>query len=106
MTSRGRTDPGTGPGPIKYPGTFLVALQDALASLDWKIRRWRGTMVECVDAEEQEHVLGVENLYRLARGRDRTERPALLAEFLHAARNAEHGKNLPERLVDAAHQLL
>lgn len=83
-----RTDPGTGSG-IRYPGSFLLALREAVANLNWEIRRWLGDAVECVDAEGEQHTVGLENLYRRARRTERGDWPVLIADFLGKLRDAE-----------------
>jgi hypothetical protein len=102
--SHSRSDPGTGSGPPRYPGTFLLAFREAIAELNWEVRRWKGHLVECVDAEGNERIVGLENLYRRARQIDRAEWPALAAEFLRTAGNIDD--TLPEDLACVAEQLL
>ena len=53
-----RGNPGLSSGPPRYPGTFLLALREALANLSWETRRWLGDAVVCVDAEGEEHIVG------------------------------------------------
>jgi hypothetical protein len=106
MTLHGRGDPGHGSGPPRYPGTFLLAFREAIEGMGWKVRRWMGAMVECSDADDRAHVIGLENLYRRARTIDRGEWPALVAEFLASARAAEQSTELPADLATVASQLL
>jgi hypothetical protein len=68
--SANRGDPGQGSGPSRYPGTFLLAVREALAGLNWQIRRLSGGTVECVDAQGREQTIGLENIYRRARRED------------------------------------
>lgn len=85
MEPRRRSDPGFGSGPPKYPGTFLVAFREAAASADMKIVRYLGHSVACIDAQGREQTVGLENLYRRARQIERSEWPALIANFLRTA---------------------
>ena len=73
MPSHSRSDPGHGSGPPKYPGTFLLAFREAVAARGWRIDRWLGAAVACVDGEGHEHLVGLENLYRRARREDRQQ---------------------------------
>lgn len=106
MSPHGRSDPGHGSGPPKYPGTFLLALSEAVTELNWQVRRWLGRAVECVDAEGRAQVVGLENLYRRARRLPRTEWPALIAEFLRTAGSLDANEGLPADLAGVAEQLL
>ncbi len=105
MARQDRSDPGYGSGPQRYPGSFLLALREAVAALDWKIARWLGGAVECVDAKGREHVVGLENLYRRARREDRGTWPELIVSFLDLI-NAEHLQEPPAALPDVAERLL
>src|SRR5947209_2725600 len=75
-----RNDPGT--DRAKYPGSFLLALREAADTVDWKIERWLGDAVACVDAKGERLMVGLENLYRRVRRQDRGDWPKLIAEFL------------------------
>src|SRR4051794_30384221 len=57
MPPRGRSDPGQGSGPSRYPGTFHLAFQEATAGLGWEVLRWRGDVVMCREADGREHVV-------------------------------------------------
>lgn len=85
MEPRRRSDPGFGSGPPKYPGTFLLAFREAAASADMKIVRYLGHSVACVDAQGREQTVGLENLFRRARQVERSDWPALIANFLRTA---------------------
>ncbi|HXG11006.1 MAG TPA: hypothetical protein VNK04_14705 [Gemmataceae bacterium] len=90
MSIRDRSDPGPGAGPPpRYPGTFLLAFREAVAGLDWQIRRWLGEAVECLDADGEPHTVGLENLYRRARREDRSRWPDLIRDFLTKVGTAE-----------------
>jgi hypothetical protein len=107
MPRSNRNNPGAGSGSPKYPGTFLLAFREAVAELGWQIRRWLGDAVECVDADGEEHIVGLENLFRRARREDRQSWPALISDFLSTVRAAE--KNLgdaPVELAQVADRLL
>lgn len=106
MPPHGRSDPGHGSGPVRYPGTFLLAFREAAGELNWQVRRWLGAVVECADAEGREHQVGLENLYRRARRVDRSEWPALILEFLRTAGSIQSGDELPTDLAAVADQLL
>jgi hypothetical protein len=106
MPRLNRNDPGSGSGPPRYPGTFLLALREAVAGLGWQIRRWRGALVECVDAEGNERNVGLDNLYRRARLIDRDKWPELVAEFLRTVAGVSNDELLPESLASAADRLL
>lgn len=84
MYPRGRTDPDQTTSPPRYPGSFLLAVREALAEMQWEARRWLGMAVECVDAAGRDQVLGLENLYRRLRREDRETWPALILEVLRS----------------------
>lgn len=105
MSPRGRSHPGTGSAPPRYPGSFLLAFREAAASLNWQTRRWLGPLVECVDAEGHSRVVGLENLYRRARRVDRAEWPALAAEFLRSVTGLDDAA-VPHDLAAVAERLL
>jgi hypothetical protein len=106
MPSQRRSDPGQGSGPPRYPGTFLLALREAVAGLGWQVRRWLGDTVECLDAEGREHVVGLENVFRRARRLQRDEWPTLITEFLTSVQVAELADNQPTDLAAVAERLL
>jgi hypothetical protein len=106
MPSDSRSNPGLSSGPPRYPGTFLLALREALAYLNWQARRWLGDAVVCVDADGEEHIVGLENLYRRARREERDQWPALITEFLKRVREAENAKPADVELAAVADRLL
>jgi hypothetical protein len=106
MQPRRRSDPGQGSGPPRYPGTFLLAFREALAGLGWQVRQWKGPMVECTDADGQEHVIGLENLFRRARQVEREQWPALVTDFLNTVGDIDPEETLPGNLEDVADKLL
>lgn len=106
MPLTARTNPGHGSGPPRYPGTFLLAFREAVAELNWTIRRWLGDAVDCLDGGGHGHVVGLENLYRRARRSPRGEWPALVREFLTQAIADDQEGDLPTELNAVAEQLL
>lgn len=104
---RDRNDPGSGSGiPPRYSGTFLLALRETLAGLNWQIRRWLGDAIDCVDAEGEEHTVGLENLYRRARREDRSRWPELIRDFLTRVRTAEVLADVEAKLAEVADRLM
>jgi hypothetical protein len=101
-----RSDPGRGSGPPRYPGTFLLAFREAVAGMNWEVRKWKGVMVQCADPEGNDHVIGLENLYRRCRQIEREDWPALISEFLTTVSSIDPDEKLPDRLEDVASQLL
>src|SRR5260370_5655925 len=99
------SNPGTGFGGPRYPGTFPLALREAFARLNWQTRRWLGDAVECTDAAGREQVLALENLYRRVRAVDRGTWPDALAEFLSQIPD-EALVNPPGSLVEVADRIL
>ena len=75
-------NPGQGFGGPRYPGTFLLALREALAKLNWQATAWKGSSVDCLDATGQTQQIGLENMYRRLRQEPRDTWPDLLAELL------------------------
>jgi hypothetical protein len=104
MTGR-RTNPDRASGGPRYPGTFLLALREAFARLQWNPRRWLGDAVEFTDANGREQVMALENLYRRVRPADRATWPDLLVECLGQIPE-DVGANPPTALVDVADRLL
>ncbi len=105
MPHHHRSHPGQGSGQPRYPGSFLLALKEALARLNWQPRRWLGAAVECVDEAGREHVVGLENLYRRARREDRAAWPKLIFDFL-ASVPPEQLHQPPSDLAAVADRLL
>jgi hypothetical protein len=100
-----RSNPGQGSLPPKYPGTFLLAFREAVAGLNWQVRRWLGSAVECLDDAGREQVIGLENLFRRARREDRAAWPDVIAGFLRSV-HAEHCADPPPDLGAVADRLL
>src|SRR5262249_47755444 len=89
MRQNDRSDPGQGSAPPRYPGSFLLAFRQALATLNWNITRWLPSAVECTDAEGRHQYVGLENLYRRARQEDRATWPEMIRDFLSQVRVQE-----------------
>ena len=105
MARDNRNDPGFGSGAPRYPGSFLLAFRAAVAAHGWKIVRWLGPAVQCVDSQDREQTIGLENLYRRARREDRASWPELISAFLDMLTD-EQQHDPPTTLVDAADRLL
>jgi hypothetical protein len=105
MSRAKRSHPGLGSPRPRYPGTFLLAFREAVAAVNWQVRRWLGSAVECADASGREQVVGLENLYRRARREDRAGWPELIAGFLRSV-HAEQFANPPRDLAEVAERLL
>jgi hypothetical protein len=101
-----RSHPGQGGSSPRYPGSFLLALREAATGLKWAVRQIKGDMAQCADAEGQEHLVGLENLYRRARQVERASWPELIADFLSTVASIETERGLPESLDDVAGQIL
>jgi hypothetical protein len=82
MPSSDTTNPGSGFGGPRYPGTFLLALREALAQLKWQAVAWKGSSVECLDPQGQSQQVGLENMYRRLKREPRDRWPELLADLL------------------------
>jgi len=84
----------------------MLAFREALAEMKWQAKRWLGDAVECLDEEGEEHVVGLENLYRRARREERETWPALIADFLRRIHAAEKAAQIDAKLADVADQLM
>jgi hypothetical protein len=105
MATRHRSDPGSGSGAPRFPGTFLLAFREAVTGLGWQLRRWLGDAVECVDAEGREQVVGLENLYRRAKRAERADWPELISSFLQTSQMGPID-DPPKDLASVADQIL
>src|SRR5437879_1995894 len=103
MGHRDRYNPGWGFGGPRYPGTFLLALRQALTALSWQSRRWLPAAVECVDAEGHEQLLGLETLFRRIRRTERDSWPGLLTELLGSV--TREALSVPADLNEVADRL-
>ncbi|MBI1832909.1 MAG: hypothetical protein HYR84_15830 [Planctomycetes bacterium] len=104
MAPPGNRNPGSGFGGPRYPGTFLLALREALAKLNWQPVAWKGGSVECVDAAGLSQQIGLENMYRRLRREPRERWPELLAEILGSI--TPDVANPPDDLNGVADRLL
>jgi hypothetical protein len=104
MPSFDHANPGSGFGGARYPGTFMLALREAFASLNWQPIAWKGSSVECLDAQGQSQQVGLENMYRRLRREPRSRWPELLADLLGSV-PPDAGKP-PGDLNDVADRLL
>jgi hypothetical protein len=83
----------------------LLAFREAADGLSWQVGRWLGSFVECVDAQGEKRLIGLENLYRRARREPRDSWPALIADFLRVA-DASEAEEMPENLAAVSDRLL
>ena len=104
MPSDGHKNPGSGFGGPRYPGTFLLALREAFAKLNWEALTWKASNVECVDTEGISRQVGLDNLYRRLRREPREKWPDLLASLLGSV--TPEAATPPSDLSDVADQLL
>jgi hypothetical protein len=106
MPTSGRSDPGSGSGKSRYPGTFLLAFREAAAKLGWKIESWQGDAIVCQDGTGEPLVVGLENLYRRVRREQRSEWPAQIADFLRKVHVGGQMTDQNRDLIEVAEQLL
>jgi hypothetical protein len=78
----------------------------AVESLGWRVGRWAGDIVECLDAEGESRTVGLENLYRRARAADRAAWPEVIADFLHALATTTQDAVEPSDLNAVAERIL
>lgn len=101
-----RTNPGTGSAPLRYPGTFVLSFREALAGMGWQVRRWQGDAAVCLDEQGEEHVVGLENLFRRIRREDRATWPGAIADFFEKVRASQQHVSADLDLATAADRLL
>jgi hypothetical protein len=104
MRSFGHDNPGSGFGGPRYPGTFLLALREALSKLNWQAVAWKGSMVDCVDPQGQSQQIGLENMYRRLRREPRERWPDMLVDLLGSV--PPDAATPPDDLHDVADRLL
>lgn len=104
MPSLGDANPGKGFGGPRYPGTFLLALREALATLGLTPTAWKGATVECADVKGQTQQIGLENMYRRLRREPRERWPELLAELIGCV--PPDIANPPGKLAEVADRIL
>jgi hypothetical protein len=83
-----------------------MAFREALTALNWKPERWMGDAVACMDSHGEEHVVGLENLFRRARREEREQWPGLIQDFLSHIRDAETAGEENRDLDSVAERLL
>ena len=103
MPSFGHSNPGYGYGGPRYPGTFLLALREALAKLNWQATAWKGNSVECTDPNGLSQHIGLENMYRRLKREPRETWPTLLADLLGSV--PPEAATPPDNLHDVADQI-
>jgi hypothetical protein len=104
MANHSRSDPGSGSG-VRYPGTFLIAVRQALARLNWQVERFLPHSVVCRDPSGKEQLVGLENLYRRARREDRAEWAELIVGFLGSI-DLEQLQDAPKNLGEVTDRLM
>lgn len=104
MRTRDASNPGTGFGGARYPGTFLLALREAIAQLRWSEPAWQPAVLECLDPEGRTQQIGLDNLYRRLRREPRERWRDLLVELLTSV--TRDAATPPESLHAVADQLL
>jgi hypothetical protein len=82
MVKFGDSNPGSGFGGPRYPGTFLLALREAIAKLNWTPTVWKPGSVECLDATGKSQHIGMDNMYRRLKHEPRERWPELLLDVL------------------------
>ncbi|HVL14581.1 MAG TPA: hypothetical protein VM529_18555 [Gemmata sp.] len=99
-------DDACGGMPPQLPGGFRAAVTHALAVMGLVVAAWEadGVKVRC-PARGGEQYVGLANLYRRAKARDRAEWPALVSEFLGHISGSLAGPTLPGDLMTVAGQL-
>lgn len=103
MPNFDQSDPGRSQG-ARYPGTFMLALREAIAALGWTAEAWKGGSVACVDGTGSAREIGLENLYRRLRREPREKWPELLADLLGSV--PAEVANPPDSLHDVADRIM
>lgn len=104
MPSVSDNNPGTGYGGSRYPGTFLLALREAIARLNWTPTTWKPGSVECVDAAGKSQHIGMDNMFRRLRHEPREKWADLLFDVLGSV--PAEAATPPANLHDVADRLL
>lgn len=104
MASFTDSNPGSGFGGPRYPGTFLLALREAIDKLQWTPTVWKPNCVECVDAAGKSQQIGMDNMYRRLKHEPRVRWPELLLELLSSV--PADAATPPDNLEDVAERLL
>jgi len=88
-----------------FQKAFLLAFQQGAARSGLTIVKWQDDTVECRDQDGETSTLGLQNLSRTCRQRDRADWPDVIDHFLHNVSGS--GENeLPEDLDAVADQVL
>jgi hypothetical protein len=104
MPDFGDSNPGSGYGGSRYPGTFLLALREAIAILNWTPTAWKPGTVECLDAAGKSQHIGMDNMYRRLKREPREKWADLLVEVLGSV--PPDASMPPDNLSDVADRLL
>ena len=104
MANFGDSNPGSGFGGPRYPGTFLLALREAIARLNWTPTLWKPGSVECLDVAGKSQHIGMDNMYRRLKREPREKWADLLVEVLGCV--PPDVSTPPDDLSDVADRLL
>jgi hypothetical protein len=104
MPTYGHSNPGSGFGGPRYPGTFLLALREAFTRLKWEALAWKGSFVKCADEAGVSRQVGLDNMYRRLRREPREKWPDLIADLLGSV--TPEAVTPPSNLSEVAAQLL
>lgn len=105
MGPRQRTHPGTGSGPLRFPGTFVLAFREAAVGAGWQVQRWYGPLAVCADGHGHARFLDAEALFERLRRVERTDWPGLLSVFFRTVLATEMFRPLSCDLGSAADRL-
>ena len=99
-------DDPSGRVPSALPSGFRAAVAHALADLGFSVASWEddGVNVKCPSRTGEQYV-GLSNLHRRAKAREKAEWPALIREFLQHVTEALTGPKIPDDLMTVADQL-
>jgi hypothetical protein len=99
-------DDPSGRVPSALPSGFRAAVAHALADLGFSVASWEddGVNVKCPSRAGEQYV-GLSNLHRRAKAREKAEWPALIREFLRHVTEALSGPKVPDDLLTVADQL-
>jgi hypothetical protein len=104
MTGFGNSNPGSGYGGPRYPGTFLLALREAIVRLNWTPAVWKPGSVECLDSAGKSQHIGMDNMYRRLKQEPRDKWADLLVEVLASV--PPEAATPPQDLNEVADRLL
>ena len=98
-------------GSSELPIEFRAEVTQALTEIGYTVAEWEIDAVRVLvpvekrSSEKNDHAIGLENLYRRARGTDRCEWPAMIREFLGHISETLDGMSIPNDLTTIASQL-